>query len=527
MGQKWLEQQLLDSFGAEAEREYREGDMASIRAYHDLRAADTPFSLDDTTWNDLDLDRVFRRVNVCLSTAGEQCLYHRLRTPVHDAREASRLRERIALFERDEGLRLGVQKALYALGSAGRADMCSVFQAAPADLYWCTAYIALALLPLLGLALLAAGVSSGLMVTLLSLMFNMGFHTWRISRVQAEFGRVNYAIRTLRAFRALMRLKDSRLNALIPSEAFRAYDICGSLTRAGALGQASLNDLSALLSAAFMFDLIIFERLKNRISQRHAELLVIYETLGGLDAAIAVASYRAGLKEWCEPELIFDAPAPDFRVKGLSHPLLDAPVSNDLPDARALLLTGSNASGKSTFLKSAALCAVMAQSLLTCTARSCALTPLHVYTSMALEDRLDRGESYYIVEIKSLKRILDAVERGEGVLCAVDEVLRGTNTIERIAASSELLRTLGQSGAVCLAATHDIELCRLLEDVFTLAHFEEKVEKDGVRFDYLLKSGPAVTRNAIRLLDLLGYPKALTQAAAARAERFARTGLWT
>ncbi len=232
-------------------------------------------------------------------------------------------------------------------------------------------YIALALLPLLGLALLAVGVSSGLMVTLLSLMYNMGFHTWRINRVQAEFGRVNYAIRTLRAFRAL-----------IPPEAFRTYDCC------------------------------------------------------------------------------------------------------------------------------------------------CSLTCLHVYASMALEDPLDQDESYSIVEIKSLKRILDAVEWCENVLCAVDEVLRGTNTVERITASSELLRVLSQSGAICLAAAHGIELCRLLGDCFTLAHFEERVEDGAVRFDDLLKSGPAVTRNAIRLLELLGYPKALTSTASARAERFERTGIW-
>ncbi len=71
MRHKRLERRLLDSFGAEADREYHEGDMASIRAYHDMRAADTPFSLDDATWNDLDTDRLFRRVNACLFTTGE------------------------------------------------------------------------------------------------------------------------------------------------------------------------------------------------------------------------------------------------------------------------------------------------------------------------------------------------------------------------------------------------------------------------------------------------------------------------
>lgn len=522
-----LEAQLRAAYGEAPDREYREGDMERLRAYHDLRAeGGAAFSLDDVTWHDLDMDRVYRRVNACLSTAGEQCLYHQLRTPVCDAQSHSRLRERIRLFERNEGLRLRVQEALYALGSAGQADMCAVFQPGQEGPPWQTVYLAMAMLPLIGLGLLAAGVSAGLMLALFAVILNLGFHTWRINRIQAEFGRVNYSVRALRAFRALERLKEPELNALIAPEAFDACAACGSLARAGVLGQASLSDLSAILSGIFLIDLLIYERMKACISEHHADLLRVYEALGELDAAIAIASYRASLDQWCEPELLFDAPAPCFRAEGIGHPLLASPVPNDLPDARALLLTGSNASGKSTFLKSAALCAVMAQTTLTCTAQSCALTPLHVYTSMALEDDLERGESYYIAEIRSVKRILDAAKRGEPVLCAIDEVLRGTNTIERIAASSELLRALEKSGVLCLAATHDIELCHLLEPGFALAHFEERIEDGSMQFDYLLKPGPATTRNAIRLLSLLGYPKEITDAAEARAARFAREGVW-
>ena len=101
----------------------------------------------------------------------------------------------------------------------------------------------------------------------------------------------------------------------------------------------------------------------------------------------------------------------------------------------------------------------------------------------SLEDDIVSGESYYIVEIKSLKRILDAAAHRKGtILCFVDEVLRGTNTVERIAASTQILRSLGHSGILCFAATHDIELTELLQGEFDNYHFEEDVMAVKMRY---------------------------------------------
>ena len=110
---------------------------------------------------------------------------------------------------------------------------------------------------------------------------------------------------------------------------------------------------------------------------------------------------------------------------------------------------------------------------------------------MALRDNLAGGESYYIVEIKALKRILDMTEQRTKentppVLCFVDEVLRGTNTVERIAASSQILRSLSERGVLCFAATHDIELTELLKDYYTNYHFAEEICDGDVVFNYQL-----------------------------------------
>lgn len=129
---------------------------------------------------------------------------------------------------------------------------------------------------------------------------------------------------------------------------------------------------------------------------------------------------------------------------------------------KGVLLTGSNASGKSTFLKTVAVNAILSQSVNTCMAKKYEAPLFHVYSSMALRDNMDSGESYYIVEIKGTQADSGCCgsRKRFHVLCFVDEVLRGTNTVERIAASTQILKFLRKRKVFCFAATHDIELNR-------------------------------------------------------------------
>lgn len=145
---------------------------------------------------------------------------------------------------------------------------------------------------------------------------------------------------------------------------------------------------------------------------------------------------------------------------------------------------------------------------------------------MALRDSILSNESYYIVEIKSLKRILDHVNSQIPTLCFVDEVLRGTNTLERIAASSHILATLAKMNALVFAATHDIELTHILEDIYSNYHFQERIVGNEVRFDYKLYQGRAVSKNAIKLLGMLGYSKDIIAKAEKAAENFLIAGEW-
>jgi len=200
---------------------------------------------------------------------------------------------------------------------------------------------------------------------------------------------------------------------------------------------------------------------------------------------------------------------------------------NSLDTNTSILLTGSNASGKSTFLKSITLNIIMAQSICTVLATKYKAPAFYIYSSMAIADDLLAGDSYFVAEIKSTKRILDAASIKYPILCVIDEILRGTNTIERISASSELLKLMVKKGMLCFAATHDIELCELLKKDYHMLHFTESITESGkVIFDYKVRTGPAMTRNAIKLLGVLGFDKELVKSANIRASLYSESGNW-
>ena len=286
------------------------------------------------------------------------------------------------------------------------------------------------------------------------------------------------------------------------------------------------------LRMLFYLDLIQFNNALRAVRGHLSEIDEMATLIGKIETAVVIGSYRSSLEgEYCVPAIRFEKDADRHMViEQFYHPLLSEPVKNSIDAERGVLLTGSNASGKSTFLRATALNAVLAQTIHTCLARRYEAPVFRVYSSMSLKDDLAGGQSYYMVEIKSIKRILDEVKRAKEeqccVLCFVDEVLRGTNTVERIAASTQIMKMLARGHVICFAATHDVELTKLLDQEYANYHFEERIEEEDVFFPYKLMPGPAVTRNAIALLKVLGYEEQIIREAESMAERFLAEGKW-
>ena len=518
---------LRDNYGRRPDPFYAAGDMATIRSYHDYMREREPerFMVDDVTWSDLDMDRVFKRINPGTSTPGEHWLYHMLRTPVTDREEYERRKRLIDFAEGDERERLETQFVLACLGRFRRADVCRAFSPEAGGYFMFVVYLIMALALLLSPLTLIFWGAKGLLLIFALFTLNVMTHEWTARKCQMQIDTVNFSVSMAFALKKLKGLGCTRLDECI-GESYEHLKRLRPLMELGSVPSRGTDMTADLASSMLLMDLIMFEYLKNRLYVLHDEILAVFETLGRVDAAIAVASWRESMPLWCEPELDFKAERGYVRAVGLVHPLLNTPIPNDLTLERPALVTGSNASGKSTYLRTALIAALLSQSACTCPGESWQSSVFHIYSTMALRDDLLSGESYYIAEILATKRILDAADAGEPVLCAVDEVLRGTNTLERISAASEILLALADAGALCIAATHDLELCTILEGCYDLLHFEEEVTDEGMSFDYRVRPGPTRTRNAIQLLRLMELDEGITDRADARAAEFLRTGVW-
>ena len=273
----------------------------------------------------------------------------------------------------------------------------------------------------------------------------------------------------------------------------------------------------------FMVDFIFYNLMLSSIEKYAEECIELYETIGFLDMAISIASYRKSVAYFTQPTF---ATGNEIVMRELVHPLIEEPIANTLTLKKNSIITGSNASGKSTFVKALAINCILAQTIHTCLAEKFCIQPSFTVTSMAISDSIEAGESYYIAEIKSQKRILMALNRDVRCLCFIDEILKGTNTIERIAASAAILDYLRRKNCLALVATHDIELTEITYPFYDNYHFQESITDEGMIFDYKIYEGKTETKNAIKLLEFLGYDQEIVDAAQKRAKAFEEDRVW-
>ena len=503
-------------------------ELASIKSYYEYVCSytDTGAFVDSITWNDLDMDEVFKRINATHTSVGEEYLYNALHEIRFDTGKLLQREKLIDLLERDGELRKAVQLVLAKLGKSDFNQLCgSIFDAKSKALENGWIYNIMAFAPLAFAALIFVAPTWGIILTVLSVVAN-GIIYFRLKlTLDKELAAIRYFKNMLYACKELLKLNDGFVAEIGELEA--NYEIFKDLrSQISAPAQQSMSPVGFLADyykMLFLVDIRKYNRIMNRIVEESEAFHNLYKNFGELDVALSVLSFRNSLKFCCEPEF-HDTHKVEFSE--LYHPLLDEPVTNDGVIERHSLVTGPNASGKSTFIKAIAINSILAQTIYTCTARKYVLTHSLVMTSMAVRDSILEGDSYFITEIKSLKRVLDTIEHMP-CTCFIDEILRGTNTIERIAASTAILKYLVGRDCLCMAASHDIELTRIMEGLYDNYHFSETVESEGVTFDFKLKEGAANTRNAIRLLGFLGYEPSVVDEANENVENFMKTGSWT
>jgi hypothetical protein len=506
--------------------------MALIGELHRLRCARAgdATSLDDRTCDDLHLDAVFASLDRTVSALGQQALYHRLRSsPVAEHLDAfEALVDRIGA---DAATRERLHASLTPLQDSASYHLCTVGELDIRIRGWHAVF------PLLAAVMLLAILSApfwppGLLIVICGVVVHFVVRIVVAGETGALLGLFHQVEPLLRAADAISTVRTAHADPILgvldrTLPCVRRLRVYARWTIRDAGGNELIEAFYQYLNIVFLLDVNAFYFGARELRRQADALLAIVGAVGEVDAAMAVASYRAGTAGWTRPRR--DATGTPVRVHGVRHPLIEGAVANDvvLGPPWGLLLTGANMSGKSTLLRTIGINVVLAQTINTCLATSYDAPVLHVRSLMGRADDLIAGKSYYLVEAEAVVEMLAAASGEAPHLFLFDELFRGTNTIERIAAGTAVLRHLAGAAArpchITVAATHDRELVDLLDGHYMPAHLADSIGSAGMVFDYRLQPGPATSRNALTLLKLTGAPEAVVGEAQSLATALDRT----
>ena len=267
-----------------------------------------------------------------------------------------------------------------------------------------------------------------------------------------------------------------------------------------------------VVKALFLIEPLLLFNVLHELDFKRKQIEEVYKMVGEIDVALSISSMRSGLPYFSLPTITNKRKY--ICGRDIYHPLLDNSISNSIElDERSALLTGSNMSGKTTFIRIIGINVLVSQTLNTSFAQEFILPPLKVHSAIRIADDLMGGKSYYFEEVLTIKSMLEESRRSGQNLFLLDELFKGTNTTERIAAGKSILEYLNKEENMVFISTHDPEMAEYLKEKYSFFHFTEVVENESLLFDYKIKAGKLKTTNAIRILELNNYPVEVTEEA--------------
>ncbi len=516
-----LKQKIREAFGKPKPGEL---DVDGIRRYSDRNQEKCFQKISEKTCNDLNFNDLFAYMDRTVSKIGQQFLYNSLRCIPADRSWFETEEKWISRFAKNEPLRTDVQYHLQKLSGNDAYYLCDLFQSSvikPPK--WLSAAYFLSFTNTLALVLMFFN-PSWFFLSLIVTLVNAVLHYLNKKNIYVylysmpQLFHLNYLVKKLIQIDFLQReggLSDSAVHFLHQTAKKLNFFRLDELFRGDPFG--ILWGISELIKIFFLFEPIFLFRVLRQIKNKEKELQEAFEFVGRVDQSISLASLRAGLPYSCRPEIISDIKA--FSLTDIYLPIVKDCVSNSLRvNGKSVLITGSNMSGKSTFIRAVGINTLTGLTLNFCFARQFALPRLQLFSAILLNDDLMNDKSFYLEEVQTIKEMIDVSGERVPHLFLLDEIYKGTNTIERVSGGKAVLSWLNRGNNLVFISTHDIELTELLHKEYALYHFSEQVEERNISFDYKIKPGKMKTRNAIKILELNGYPPELIAEARRLAE---------
>jgi len=470
-------------------------------------------NLSDQTALDIDLEEVFTFADRTNSKPGQQYLYHLLNRP---QQRLEPLLEMDALVDqfKDPNTRLAAERALYRLSHKNAYylyELLSPFSA----LYTVGLAIYIRFAGLLWISSLALSIiykNQWLFVIFLGItFFNFYLHLGnkrKISRYVHSLPQLHKLLLVAEQLRKLVSLPE---NTLLDKSVKELEKLRRTLRYVNFEDNINRDpsDLASglweLIKTVLLIEPAMFLVSVKQVNKHRAQIETIFRYVSRIDIAISIQSMRISLPYYSKPQF---EQGTAIEIQALYHPLIKDCVPNSIKvtSHQGVLITGSNMSGKTTFIRAVAVNALLSQTLFTACAQTYRSPMLEVFTSIRMSDDLHAHKSYFQAEALSVLEILQKSGLAENSLIIIDEIFRGTNTIERVAAAKAILSYFRAQGKFVFVSTHDLELAEFLGSEFSVYSFEEVIAEERLQFDYTIKPGVLKNKNGIAILSALGYP---------------------
>jgi len=508
-----IKQKISDSYGKLKEEDYVFGD---IRRYFDRNSPNVSLQvLSEKTCDDLNFEDLFAFVDRTSSRVGQQCLYNRMRRIPQDRNQIELSEQWVSVFQNDAVFRKEVQYVLKELSDEEAYYLCDLFQSElikPPK--WLPIAYLLSFTNMLALLLMVFTPQYILLflgVTIVNMVIHYlnkkNLNTYLYSMPQLN--NLNKVAKKLLSFNKVNmgdQISKGSMHVLKKINSKMGIFRIGNLLQGDPTGILFM--VSELIKVIFLLEPIALFRVLKRVEKHGKELQEVFEFVGMVDEAISLASMRTGLPFYCPPEII--PSVKEMHFTDLYIPIIDSCVLNSIDvKGKSILITGSNMSGKTTFIRSVGINTIMALTLNTCFARTFAVPRFQIFSAILMNDDLMNDKSFYFEEVLTIKEMIDKSQSTDPMLFLLDEIYKGTNTVERVSGGKAVLSWLNRGENLVFISTHDVELTELLDEEYDLYHFSEQVSEQSISFDYKIKKGKLKTRNAIKILEVNGYPQPL------------------
>ncbi|WP_108425699.1 MutS-related protein [Flagellimonas amoyensis] len=523
---KELDQRLKESFGKLKDDSF---DFDSIEKYFrkkDNSKADQVLS--DKTCNDLDFNDLFMFLDRTDSKVGQQYLYNHLRTIQVNEKKTKLNEEIITELSENPELRISVQKKLKKLRHNEAHYISSLFQ--EEHLHPPKWFFVIRLLSFASLMSLVLGFFNPIFFIVLLGIFCVNFvlHYWNKNNLMQYVGSIPQLLRLNNvASNLFTNPLFKKLNPKLPKSIKLINEVKSRMSffslEAKLQGEFEIIAwfVFEIFKTMFLLESLLLFGVLKKLNTKRGDIESVFEFVGHIDMLISIASLRNGLETFCLP-IINDGNK--IIAKDISHPLIFNCTTNSIEiTEKSILLTGSNMSGKTSFIRAIGLNVITGLTINTCFAASMNFPLLKVFSAIRISDDLMNDKSYYFEEVLTIKEMLKESANGNKNLFLLDEIFKGTNTVERISAGKSILSALTKNNNKILVSTHDIELTDMLSDEYESYHFSETVNENNIGFDYKLKEGKLKNRNAIRILEINGYPKEVVKEAIGIAKELDKT----